>query len=340
MDSLSGLLDGPRASGAFLLRSVFNPPWALRIRDQAPLSILIVVAGAAWVQADNAEPVQVFRGDVVLARGPDPYTVSDAPGTVPSIFIEPGQHCVDADGNSLEAEMTLGTRTWGNDAAGETSLVTGTYQSTRAVSDRLLRSLPPILVLRADEWNGRLVAILCDEMTRDDLGQEVFLDRLLDLVVIEAIRVWFAADMTRAPAWHRAASDPVVGPALRLLEADVARPWTLDALAREVGVSRASLARRFTAELGEPAMTYLTGLRLDLAADLLCEPDLTIAAVARQVGYGSPFALSAAFKRVRGMSPSEYRIPQPPLRHTRISVNAGSVGGAKGVPHGEHQSPH
>lgn len=314
MDSLSGLLDGPRASGAFLLRSVFNPPWSLRIRDQAPLSILVVVAGEAWVQTDDSDPVQISPGDVVIARGPDPYTVADAPGTAPTVFIDPGQHCVDADGNSLEAAMMLGTRTWGNDAAGATSLVTGTYQSTRAVSDRLLRSLPPILVLRADEWNGRLVAILCEEMTRIDLGQEVFLDRLLDLVVIEAIRAWFAADMTRAPAWHRAALDPVVGPALRMIEADLARPWTLDSLAREVGVSRAGLARRFTAELGEPPMTYLTGLRLDLAADLLCHPDLTLATVARRVGYGSPFALSTAFKRIRGISPSDHRAASAPQR--------------------------
>lgn len=307
MDTLSGLLDGPRASGAFLLRSVFTPPWALRIRDAAPLSILIVVAGEAWVETDAGDPVRVGCGDVVMARGPAPYTLASAPGTVPSVFIDPGQHCVDVDGKSLEIAMTLGTRTWGNDAAGATSLVTGTYQSTRAVSDRLLRSLPPILLLRADEWNGRLVTILCDEMTRDDLGQEVFLDRLLDLVVIEAIRAWFAADITRAPSWHRAGADPVVGPALRLLEAHPARPWTLETLAREVGVSRAGLARRFTAELGEPPMSYLTGLRLDVAADLLRNPELTIAAVAAQVGYGSPFALSAAFKRIRGMSPRDYR---------------------------------
>lgn len=311
MDTLSGLLDGPRATGAFLLRSIFSPPWSLHIRDEAPLTILVIVTGEAWVRTASAAPVRISHGDVVIARGPEPYTVSDAPETPPSVFIEPGQRCVDADGASLEAEMTLGVRTWGNDVAGATSLVTGTYESTRAVSDRLLRSLPPLLVLRADEWNGRMVDVLCEEMLRDDLGQAVFLDRLLDLVVIEAIRAWFAGDAARAPAWHRASSDPVVGPALRLLEDDLARPWTLESLAREVGVSRAGLARRFSSEVGEPPIAYLTGLRLDLAADLLCDPDLTLAAVAHRVGYGSPFALSAAFKRVRGLSPREYRLSSP-----------------------------
>lgn len=307
MDTLSGLLDGPRANGAFLLRSVLTAPWSLRIQDQAPLSIAVVVRGEAWVMADRGEPVRMGPGDVMVARGPESYTVADRPDTAPQVFVSPGQVCVDARGRSLTEEMMLGNRVWGNDPDGRTVLVTGTYESTRAVSARLLRSLPDLFVLRADEWNGELVTVLCAEMERDELGQEVFLDRLLDLVVIAAIRDWFTRDASRAPAWHRAASDPVLGPALRLLEDDVARPWTLATLAAEVGVSRASLARRFSTVLGEPAMAYLTTLRLDLAADLLREPDLTIAAVARRVGYGSPFALSAAFKRVRGVSPAQHR---------------------------------
>jgi AraC-like DNA-binding protein len=84
-------------------------------------------------------------------------------------------------------------------------------------------------------------------------------------------------------------------------------PWTVAALAADAGASRAALARRFTELVGEPPMTFLTGWRLDLAADLLREPDATIGSVARQVGYGSPFALSTAFKRVHGISPREYR---------------------------------
>jgi AraC-like DNA-binding protein len=309
MDTLSGLLDGPRANGAFLLRSVLASPWSLRIRDEAPLSIAVVVRGAAWVIADEDDPVELGPGDVMVARGPDPYTVAGDPRTTPQVFIEPGQHCVDADGNSVADVMSLGTRTWGNDASGATTLVTGTYATTRAVSDRLLESLPPILVLRRDEWDGRLVGALCDEMTQapDRLGQEVYLDRLLDLVLIDAVRAWFSAAPDRVPAWLRAAHDPVVGPALRLLAEDVGRPWTIEALAREIGVSRAGLARRFSAALGEGPMTYLAARRIDLAADLLRDPDVTVSTVARQVGYSSPFALSVAFKRVRGVSPSEYR---------------------------------
>jgi AraC-like DNA-binding protein len=99
-----------------------------------------------------------------------------------------------------------------------------------------------------------------------------------------------------------------VGQALRRLHNNPAHPWTVATLAAEVGVSRAALARRFTELVGEPPMTFLTGWRLALAADLLREPAATLGAVARQVGYGSPFALSAAFKRVRGISPQQHRL--------------------------------
>jgi AraC-like DNA-binding protein len=84
-------------------------------------------------------------------------------------------------------------------------------------------------------------------------------------------------------------------------------PWAVATLAEAVGVSRAALARRFTELVGEPPMTFLTGWRLALAADLLRDPGTTIGAAARRVGYSNAFALSAAFKRVRGVSPQQYR---------------------------------
>ena len=98
-----------------------------------------------------------------------------------------------------------------------------------------------------------------------------------------------------------------MGPALALLHDDPARPWTVGGLASEVGVSRAGLARRFTELVGAPPMTYLSGWRLALAADLLREPGATVSGVARQVGYQSPFTFSTAFKRRYGQSPSEHR---------------------------------
>ena len=133
------------------------------------------------------------------------------------------------------------------------------------------------------------------------------LDRLLDLLLIAVLRTWFARPEAEAPGWYRAHADPIVGPALRALHDDPAHQWTVAELADGAGVSRAALARRFNDLVGEPPMSFLTGWRIALAADLLREPGATVGSVAPQVGYGSPFALSTAFKRVRGMSPQHFR---------------------------------
>ena len=179
--------------------------------------------------------------------------------------------------------------------------MTGVYESAGEISARLLRALPPLLRVDAGALDSPLVPLLADEIVKDEPGQEAVLDRLLDLLLIATLRAWFARE--DAPGWYRAYADPVVGPALRALHDEPARPWTVAELARRGGVSRAALARRFNDLVGEPPMSFLTGWRIALAADLLLEPGATIGSVAAQVGYGSPFALSTAFKRLRGVSP-------------------------------------
>lgn len=308
MDALAGLLDGPRARGAFLLRSILDPPWCLRVQDRAPLSVIALVRGEAWVILDNGDTMRMGPGDVAITRGPEPYTFADDPATPPQVVINPGQHCTTPDGADMSQAMDLGVRTWGNSPDGSTMMLIGTYESAGAISQRLLTALPPLLVLPDHAWNSPLIPLLEDEIVKDEPGQEAVLDRLLDLLLIAVLRAWFARPEAEAPAWYRASSDPIVGRALRLLHNHPAHPWTVAALAAETGISRAALARRFTELVGEPPMAYLTSWRLALAADLLRDPDTTIAAVARQVGYSSPFALSTAFKRVRGVSPQEHRV--------------------------------
>ncbi|MEU0602000.1 AraC family transcriptional regulator [Streptomyces sp. NPDC006393] len=321
MDALATLLDGPRARGAFLLRSVLTPPWAVKVADLAPLTLVHMVRGDAWIRTDDGQARSLSCGGIAVIRGPEPYVVAGDRNTEPQIVIRPGQVSTDVDGNELCEQMDLGVRTWGDDpdgahgagsGAGEEAalsavMISGTYQMRGEISSRLLSALPQVLVLAPDAWSSPLPALLSEEIVRDEPGQEVVLDRLLDLLLIAVLRTWFARSEAKAPAWYAAQSDPVVGPALRLLHDDPAHPWTVADLAARTGVSRAALGRRFTDLVGEPPMAYLTGWRLALAADLLREPDATIASVARRVGYGSPFALSAAFKRVRGLSPQQHR---------------------------------
>jgi len=307
VDSVAGLLHGARAREAFLLRSVLEPPWAIRIQDQSPLTLVTVVRGSAWVLPESGANIRLGAGDVAVLRGPDPYTVADDPGTRPQVVIHPGQRCTTADGETPYTLTGLGVRTWGNHPDGQTVLLNGTYQLDSEISRRLLVALPALISLDADTLRNPLTGYLAEEVIRDEPGQEAVLDRLLDLLLVAVLRTWFARPEAAAPGWYLALSDPVVGPALRLLQSDSARSWTVAGLAAATGSSRAGLARRFKELIGEPPMTFLTNWRLTLAADLLREPGATVGSVARQVGYASPFAFSTAFKRVRGVSPAQHR---------------------------------
>jgi AraC-like DNA-binding protein len=307
VDVFGGLLDGPRARGAFALRVIMDPPWSVRIEDQAPLSLVSVIKGRAWVTPDNDAPVRLDPGSVAIMRGPEPYSFADDPATPAQVVIHPGQHCTGPGGEDLAQALDLGVRSWGNNPAGSTSMLIGTYERNTEIGRQLLSVLPRLVVMPAHTWDSPLLSMLGDEIVKDEPGQEAVLDRLLDLLVVAVLRAWFALHHSEAPGWYRAQRDPVVGRALRMLQNNPEQPWTVATLAADIGVSRAALARRFADVVGEPPMTFLTAWRLALAADLLREPDSTIAAVAQQVGYSSPFALTAAFKRVRGVTPKDHR---------------------------------
>jgi AraC-like DNA-binding protein len=221
--------------------------------------------------------------------------------------------------------MDLGVRTWGNDPQGSTTMLIGTYEQCGDTGRRVLVSLPPLVVIPGAAIDLPVAGLLGAEIGRDEPGQHAVLDRLLDLLLVGALRWWFARPEANAPGWYLAQADAVVGPALRLLQHNPSHSWTVAGLASEVGVSRAGLARRFTELVGEPPMSFLTGWRLALAADLLRDPTLTIGAVATRVGYGSAFALSAAFKRHYGRSPKEHR-----GRHSGTVGTVGEPGGDVG----------
>lgn len=277
------------------------------IRDEAPLTVVAAVRGDAWIVPASGPAEPLGAGEVAIVRGPDPYIVADDPATPPQVVIDPGQRCSTPDGQPVVL-ADLGIRTWGTGPDGADVLLTGTYQMAGEVSRRLLDALPSVLVVRADVHRSALIPLLAAEVGHDRPGQQAVLDRLLDVLLIDVLRAWFARPDAPAPGWFRAHEDAVVGKALRLLHHRPDRPWTVATLAAATGVSRAALARRFTTLVGEPPMNYLTNWRLALAADLLRDPETTIGTVARHVGYSTPFALSAAFKRAHGVSPREYRL--------------------------------
>ncbi|MEJ2887230.1 AraC family transcriptional regulator [Actinomycetospora aeridis] len=306
MDAFGDLFRGVRAQGSLFGSSTLTPPWALHFVDGAPLTLCAVLDGAGWIVPEGRAPERLRVGETAVVRGPASFTFVDEPGTVAEP-IACGEHCA-----APEQGGTRYRRGWhdpGDGGPGEaTTLVVGAYPLHGEIGRRLLDALPPVLRVGTGGTGDPVLDHLAAEVAIDRPGQQVVLDRLLDWLLVCSIREWFDRPGGEPPAWYAAQRDPVVGEALRLLHAEPAAPWTVSSLAGRARVSRATLAKRFAELVGEPPLTYLAAWRMTLAADLLIEKDAaTVAEVARTVGYADAFGFSAAFKRIRGVSPSEHR---------------------------------
>lgn len=302
MDAFADLLRGVRANGSVFGHQVLSPPWSLRFVDGAPLTLLGLLQGEGWIIPDGQAPLRITVGETVVVRGPRPFTFVDDPATTAPV-LDCGEHCaVPENGGTVHH---LG---WAcDDPGGSTTLIVGAYPVRGDIGGRLLEALPQVLTVTEDGDTAAVSEYIAAEVADDRPGHQIVLDRLLDWMLVCTLRAWFDRAETTAPAWYTAMSDPLVGETLRLMHDDPARPWTVAQLAAKVGVSRSAFARRFTTLVGQPPLAYLTHWRMTIAADLLVEPEATIAGVARRVGYADAFNFSAAFKRVKGMSPSNHR---------------------------------
>ncbi|MDE3722246.1 AraC family transcriptional regulator [Nocardiopsis sp. N85] len=307
MDALADLLDGIRARGALFSRSIMEPPWSLCFDHSLPLSLITMVRGRSWIVPERGEPIALAVGDIAVLRGPAVHTVANPADAATTGTVLSGLGCVGPDGARLNEDIVLGVRTYGHSLDAPDLLLSGSYDVTGEVGRRLLSALPEVLVVPADACHDPLTEMIVNEVSCQVPGQQVVLDRLLDLALVTTLRTWFDRPEADPPAWYTALGDPVVGAALRAMHNRPDAAWTVAGLAEACGVSRATLARDFTALLGTPPMTYLTEWRITLAADLLRDTEETVGAIARRVGYADAFALSAAFKRVRGLTPTAHR---------------------------------
>lgn len=286
-----------------------DPPWCIDVQDQAALTLIAVLSGSAWIEADGVATL-LESGAVAVIRGPEPYLMSDRIGRAPSVLIDLEQRCTTVAGESVESTMSLGISTWGNNQDGETGMLVGSYNAEGALGSWVTSVLPRLSVLPAARTNQpltHLISLLDGELSGQSQGKASALDRLLDLLLLHVVRWCAEHPQDETPNWSLAGRDPLVGRALELIHDEPARAWTVAELAQCCFVSRATLASRFRKAVGVPPMAYLSQWRLTLAGEKLITGDSTAASIAAELGFSSPFAFSAAFKRSFGMGPSAYR---------------------------------
>ncbi|GGW74609.1 AraC family transcriptional regulator [Streptomyces galilaeus] len=305
VDPLSSLLSGIRAEGSVVTHAVLEAPWTIRFADGAPLTMVSVLRGGGTLLLPDGTEQAVGVGDTAIVRGPDLFHLVDRPSSCDRPHVEYEIACFVEEAACTAQD--LGGIRWGNDRDGATALIVGAYRASGHRHQRLLRALPPVLVINeGSEVCAWLEEAAADAATRS-AGSQALMDRLLDWALVCTLRTWFEQAGQDAPDWYRGLAEPVLAPALQAFHARPSKTWTVAGLAAESGVSRALFAKRFTEVMGRPPLAYLTECRMDEAEALLSDTDFAIAQIAKSVGYADAFGFSAAFKRHRGLSPSVFR---------------------------------
>lgn len=298
MDVLTDLISRARAHGAvFADTTVHGTAWGISFRPTGDLGLHYLLAGEAYLRSEGHDH-RLAEGDLAIVRQASPLSLAGSPTAT----------TIDLDRFVGTPGVQRGPRTFVEDGAGSaTRFVCGSYTFRGDLCTELLAQLPAVIVLRPEPGTilASTLTLLTTEIGTERPGQQVVLDRLLDVALVAALREQFHA--TTSPCWYAAVADPVAGAALRRIHDDPAAAHTLRSLATAAHVSRTTLAQRFADLVGLPPLTYVTRWRLALAREQLRDTDASLDAIARTVGYGSGYALAAAFKREYGQPPGRWR---------------------------------
>jgi AraC-like DNA-binding protein/mannose-6-phosphate isomerase-like protein (cupin superfamily) len=312
-DLLAETLRAVRLTGSVFLDACFTAPFGIispkHFDAHSPMAHLrhvsifhLIAAGECSVELASGERRNVSAGDILLMPFADQHKLW----------------------NGRTAEMPLADDVvragplrgiWNINHGGggqETRMVCGFLESSEFLLTPVFRTLPPLLVDRAedDQVSALIKSTVSQILALTEAaapGSELMLGRLMELLFVEVLRRYAMRLPASATGWFAALNDPIVGRALQFVHRDPARRWTVDELAREAGTSRTVLAERFHAVLGQAPIEYVTCWRMQLAAERIRAGSGSLAAVAADVGYDSEAAFNRAFKRVTGVTPGRWR---------------------------------
>jgi AraC-like DNA-binding protein len=320
IDPLSHVLQKVRLTGALFFVVDATSPWGVEVppadvfspvilpRAQHVVSYHIVLSGSGWAHIPGVTSTSFEAGDILVIPHGDAYGMFSAPGQTPEF---------DADASvTFFREMAAGRLPFvvheGGGGPDGAKYVCGFLGCDIRPFNPVLATLPRLWRIRPsivgqDDLLGRLIDLTLAEARTPRAGGESIRLRLSELIFVEVVRRHLETLPTGETGWLAGLRDPAIGQALTMLHERPAYPWTLGELARRAAMSRAALAARFTHLVGHAPMHYLALWRMQMAAGLLADGSMKVAAVGHEVGYTSEAAFSRAFKKLVGVSPAEWR---------------------------------
>lgn len=302
MDVLADVLSVMRMGTTVVAQAELVPPWGLEIDPLAEAHVHVVQRGSCWLRTTaDTHHLHLRSGDVVLIRGGVGHSICDDPKTAPA----PYKQVLEAMPRRLAALP--------KSRAHETTLVfCAKYLLQGAGAHPFTSLLPPLIHLPAHEAERHvqlqlLLQLLRHEAADAGSGTELVVPRLVDSLLVFVVRAWLTGQPLTAGGWFAALRDAQISKALALMHERPEVAWSLEELARHIGQSRATFARRFLELVGETPLAYLTRWRMCLAAKLLTDTPLSLEEIAPRVGYQTAAAFSRAFRRSLGRAPGHFR---------------------------------
>jgi AraC-like DNA-binding protein len=314
-DVLSDVLRSVRLTGAVYFDFELSSPWVAEAPASREIAAIVmpgaqrvieyhlIARGACWGHVVGERPLRLNEGDLIVFPQGDPHVLSSAPGMRASpdmsVFVRPTTPL------PLVYER-------GGGGPDRTRIVCCFLGCDERPFNPLVAALPRTIHLsatgseRGSGWLATMMDIAVRESGSARAGRDNILARMSELMFVEAIRRHIETLPTAQTGWLAGLRDPVVGQALAALHGEPATAWTVESLARAVGVSRSVLADRFAEMVALPPMQYLALWRMQRASRLLLEGE-PVAEVARAVGYESEAAFSRAFKKLVGEAPATWR---------------------------------
>lgn len=301
MDILTDVLNTLELKGWLSSRRELKPPWRYDFASGKDAMFHVLSYGSAYLHVEGeAEPTAVEDGDVVLFPAGHAHSLYDDPAS-------PLTRLVHLDYNPQRGIQVAD----GDGQMPRPLLLCGAFHFEYPHDFPLLHRLPKLIHIRGAQGQversfADIVSLMARESASQQLGAEVMLNRLAELLFIQVIRLWIDQQAKASVGWVGALRDQPISAALGLIHQSPERKWTVKELADAAALSRSAFSARFTELVGEPPLTYLTRWRM-LRATCLLKNDVGMETIADRLGYESEAAFRKAFKREIGVPPAQYR---------------------------------